>query len=240
MDKKVIIIFGGTGVLCSEIGKGLANKNNYCILIGRNNQKILSLLSNPNIEFFPCDVTITKEIYNVYEHVYNKYHKIDVVINGMGVNSQEPFLSINSDNIQSIMNVNFNAVVFSCQQAYSYMQTNGGCIINIGSVSGTIPLSKVFIYSCSKAAIHNLTKNLAREWGKQNIRVNTLIPGFFPAEQNKKILTPERTEQILKHTPLQRFGNPKELIEPIWMMCNATYMTGTEITIDGGFSCQTI
>ena len=240
MDSKIIMIFGGTGVLCRAIGNGLAEKNNTCILIGRNKDNITNLLEHPNIEFLKCDVTKVNEIHDVYLIVYNKYKQIDVVINGMGINSQQPLLSIEPNDIHMIMDVNFNALFCSCQEAYKHMHEHGGCIINLGSVSGIIPLSKVFIYSCSKAAVHSISKNLAREWGKDNIRVNTLIPGFFPAEQNKKILTPERTQSILQHTPLQRFGDPKELIEPVWMICNASYMTGSEIIVDGGFSCQTI
>jgi len=240
MNNKIIIIFGGTGVLCREIGLGLAEKHNTCILIGRKQENISHLIDHPNIEFLKCDVTKQNELENVYLIVFHKYKKIDVVINGMGVNSQQPLLNIKPIDIQMIMDVNFNSLFCSCQEAYKYMHETGGCIINMGSVSGIIPLSKVFIYSCSKAAVHSITKNLAREWGKNNIRVNTLIPGFFPAEQNKKILTPERTQSILQHTPLQRFGDPKELIEPVWMICNASYMTGSELIIDGGFSCQTI
>ena len=240
MVYKIVIIFGGTGVLCREIGNGLAKKDNKCILIGRKQQNVEEIIKGDNLEFMYCDVSKPNDIENVYSKVIEKYKRIDVVINGMGINSQQPLLSINSNDIYDIMNVNFNAVLISCQEAYKYMQHTGGSIINIGSVSGITPLSKVFIYSCSKAAVHNISKNLAREWGKYNIRVNTLIPGFFPAEQNKKILTPERTNRIIEHTPLGRFGKSEELIEPIWMLCNSTFITGSEIVVDGGFSCQTI
>ena len=240
MVYKIVIIFGGTGVLCSEIGNGLAKKGNMCILVGRKQSNVEELIKCDNIEFMYCDVSIPNNIEKVYTNVFEKYKRIDVVINGMGINSQQPLLSINSKDIYDIMNVNFNALFKSCQEAYKYMQYTGGSIINIGSVSGITPLSKVFIYSCSKAAVHNITKNLAREWGKYNIRVNTLIPGFFPAEQNKKILTSERITSIIEHTPLGRFGNTEELIEPVWMLCNSTFITGSEIVVDGGFSCQTI
>jgi len=94
----------------------------------------------------------------------------------------------------------------------------------------------------SKAAVHNISKNLAREWGTKNIRVNTVVPGFFPAEQNRKLLTPERTEQILGHTPMQRFGEAQELSGATLLLAAdaGSFITGTEILVDGGYAAMTI
>ena len=88
---------------------------------------------------------------------------------------------------------------------------DGASVINVGSASGLTPLSRVFTYSLTKAAVHNLTKSLAREWGGLGIRCNALVPGFFPADQNRAILTPERVGAILAHTPLGRFGDAGDL-----------------------------
>src|SRR5690606_31046028 len=98
-------------------------------------------------------------------------------------------------------------------------------------------------YSLSKAAVHNLSKNLAREWAPHGIRVNTLVPGFFPAEQNKKILAPERRERILDHTPMQRFGEASELIGATLLLASnqaGGFITGSELIIDGGFAAMAI
>ena len=87
----------------------------------------------------------------------------------------------------------------------------GGSIVNLGSMSGLVPLSRVFTYSMMKAAVHNLTKNLAREWAPHKVRVNAIVPGFFPAEQNRQVLTPDRVAAIMGHTPMKRFGESREL-----------------------------
>ena len=109
-------------------------------------------------------------------------------------------------------------------------------------MSGVIPLSRVFTYSMTKAAVHNISKNLAREWATQGVRVNTLVPGFFPAEQNRKVLTPERVGQIMGHTPMQRFGDSNELDGATLLLASeaGSFMTGTEIVDDGGYACMTI
>ena len=119
----------------------------------------------------------------------------------------------------------------------------GGSIINVGSMSGLIPLSRVFTYSLTKAAVHNLSKNLAREWAPHNIRVNTLVPGFFPAEQNRKVLTPDRVEKIMGHTPMNRFGNAEELIGATLLLASknaGSFITGEELVVDGGYASMTI
>jgi NAD(P)-dependent dehydrogenase (short-subunit alcohol dehydrogenase family) len=139
-------------------------------------------------------------------------------------------------------------VFLSCQVFGKYFvdrqakDGTGGSIINVGSMSGVIPLSRVFTYSATKAAVHNLTKNLAREWATEKIRVNTLVPGFFPAEQNKKVLTPERVEQIMGHTPMKRFGEANELVGATLLLASdaGSFITGIEMIVDGGYAAMTI
>ena len=94
----------------------------------------------------------------------------------------------------------------------------------------------------TKAAVHNLTKNLAREWGPLGIRVNVLVPGFFPAEQNRKILSPDRVDSILGHTPLGRFGEADELAGATLLLASdaGRFITGAELVVDGGFDAVTI
>ena len=142
-----------------------------------------------------------------------------------------------------IININLKSVMVSCQVFGKLMlSTGGGSIINLGSMSGIIPLSRVFTYSATKAAVHNLSKNLAREWAAQGLRVNTLVPGFFPAEQNRKVLTPERVASIMGHTPMKRFGESRELIGASLLLASdaGSFITGTEVVVDGGFAAMSI
>ena len=145
---------------------------------------------------------------------------------------------------ERILATNTKAVFNACQVFGKYFLESRikASIINVGSMSGLTPLSRVFAYSMSKAAVHNISKNLAREWADHGIRVNTLVPGFFPAEQNRKILTQERVDQIMSHTPMKRFGEPNELAGATLLLASdaGSFITGSEIIVDGGFSAMTI
>jgi NAD(P)-dependent dehydrogenase (short-subunit alcohol dehydrogenase family) len=140
--------------------------------------------------------------------------------------------------------INLTGVFLGCQVFGRHLvaRGEGGAIINLGSMSGLVPLSRVFTYSATKAAVHNLSKNLAREWAPQRVRVNTLVPGFFPAEQNRKILSPERTAAILGHTPMKRFGEARELVGATLLLAGAggSFITGAELVVDGGYHAMTI
>jgi NAD(P)-dependent dehydrogenase (short-subunit alcohol dehydrogenase family) len=119
----------------------------------------------------------------------------------------------------------------------------GGSIINISSVSSGPPLSKVFTYGITKAGVNQITQFLGRELAPYGVRVNAILPGFFPAEQNRKLLTEERTASILAHTPMARFGEARELVgAAVYLASDAasSFVTGSILRVDGGFTAMTI
>ncbi|MFP4281538.1 MAG: SDR family oxidoreductase, partial [Opitutales bacterium] len=195
--------------------------------------------------FIPTDVASRAALEELCKAVVARHGTIDILVNGAGVNSPTPFFDISEDEIDRILAVNLKGVILACQVFGQQMvgQEHGGSIINVGSISGLNPLSRVFTYGASKAAVHNLTRNLAREWGQQGVRVNTLVPGFFPAEQNRKVLTPDRVETILGKTPMHRFGEAHELVGATLLLASRRaggFLTGTELIVDGGFNAFSI
>ncbi|OPZ70541.1 MAG: putative oxidoreductase UxuB [Verrucomicrobia bacterium ADurb.Bin474] len=245
---KVAVVIGGTGELCGAIASGLAQAGAEVVLVGRDPEKARVRLDGiraegGNVRFFPSDVSTRASLENLCGRVVEDLGKVDILINGAGVNSATPFFEISEDEFDRIMLVNFKSVFLSCQVFGSHMVSNGsGSIINIGSASGLTPLSRVFTYSASKGAVHNLSKNLAREWAASGVRVNILVPGFFPAEQNRKVLTPDRIESIMRHTPMRRFGDSKELIGAALLLASeaGSFITGHELVVDGGYASMTI
>ena len=200
--------------------------------------------TDADVAFEPCDATDRSGLAALVARVVDTHGRVDVLVNGAGVNSATPFFDIQEDEFERIIKINLKGVFLGSQIFGKYLvdRGEGGSIINLGSMSGVVPLSRVFTYSASKAAVHNLSKNLAREWAPKKVRVNTLVPGFFPAEQNRKVLTPDRVNSIMGHTPMKRFGEAGELIGATLLLASdaGSFITGSEIIVDGGYHAMTI
>jgi len=247
---RVAVIIGGTGELCGAIAEGLSAAGAEVVLVGRSPEKARVRLEKIAAAggrgwFHAAEATSKQDLEKLRDAVVKRSGRIDIVINGAGMNSPTPFFDISEEEFERIVRVNVNAVFLGCQVFGKYLveRGQGGSVINIGSMSGLTPLSRVFTYSATKAAVHNLSKNLAREWAPHRVRVNTLVPGFFPAEQNRKVLTPERVASIMGHTPMGRFGSANELVGAVLLLASeraGSFITGTELVVDGGFNAMSL
>lgn len=249
LANKTAVVIGGTGTLGGAFCDALAGAGAHVVVVGRNDEHGAEAVrritaAGGSGEYFRADSTSREDLEALAAQLKANQRACDVLINGAGINSPTPFLEIGDDEWDRILNVNLRSVRLACQVFGRSMLESGtkGSIINIASLSGIIPLSRVFTYSATKAAVLNLTQNLAREWAPHGIRVNALSPGFFPAEQNRKVLTPDRVENIMRHTPMKRFGEPHELAGAILLMASSagSFLTGTNIVVDGGFTAMTI
>ena len=246
---KVAVVIGGTGELCGAMAQGLASAGAEVVLVGRSEEKAKARMEKIHAAggkayFLSAEASSKAELQSLLDTVLGRSKKVDIVINGAGVNSATPFFDIAEDEFERIIKINLKGVFLGCQIFGKYLveRGEGGSIINLGSMSGVVPLSRVFTYSASKAAVHNLSKNLAREWAPKKVRVNTLVPGFFPAEQNRKVLTPDRVNSIMGHTPMKRFGEAQELVGATLLLAGdaGSFITGSEIIVDGGYHAMTI
>lgn len=250
LSGKTAVVTGGTGVLGGEMAKTLAKAGAHAVLVGRSAKKGAEVRAaieadGGSAEVVTADVTERAGIEKVAAHLGEAGRAVDILVNAAGVNAATPFFEIPDEEWERIFRVNLGATMAACQIFAKGMidRGEGGAIINIASMSAITPLSKVFTYSASKAALLNLTQNLAREFAPHRVRVNALSPGFFPAEQNRKILTPERTASIMGHTPMSRFGESHELAGATLLLASdaaGSFITGHNLVVDGGFSAMTI
>lgn len=249
LKNRIAVVIGGTGELCGAMAEALAAHGAQVALVGRDERKAASRLeriaqAGGTAWFESCDMGKKTEVEDLLARVLVRAGQVDILINGAGVNAATPFLEIAEEEFDRIFQVNVKAVFFALQVFGNYFveSDRSASIINVGSESALVPLSKVFTYSATKAAVHNLSKNLAREWAAKGIRVNTLVPGFFPAEQNRKILQPERIEKILGKTPMGRFGEAWELGGAAVFLASdaSSFVTGAELVVDGGFNAMTL
>lgn len=249
LDGRRAVVIGGTGVLCGQMASTLARAGASVIVAGRNAEKGAAVVqkiiaAGGAAAFVTADVVDHASLIELHNRVVGSYGPVDVLVNGAGINSATPYDDINADEWDRLLATNFTAVHQACQLfSRDMIERRRGSIINVASVSAQTPLSRVFAYSASKAAVVNYTQNLARELARFGVRVNCISPGFFPAEQNRKILDAERTAKILAHTPMNRFGEPQELDGAVLLLaCEraGSFLTGANLVVDGGFSAMTI
>jgi NAD(P)-dependent dehydrogenase (short-subunit alcohol dehydrogenase family) len=247
---KTAVAIGGNGVLGSAMAKGLADHGAKVAIVGRNLETaeavVKEIIENGGeAKAFQADVSSKDSLVQAANEIEQWSGGWDILLNAPGTNSPTPFFDLDMDEYDKIMDINLKGIVMTCQIFAKRMieQERKGSIINISSVSSTTPLSRVFTYSVSKAGLNSVTQFLAREFATSGIRVNAIIPGFFPAEQNRKILDKERIESIMGHTPMKRFGEAEELQGATVFLASdqaSSFVTGALIRVDGGFGAMTI
>ncbi len=239
---KVVVITGGGGVICSELGKAIAEAGAKVALLDLNeemaNEKAQELSAKGYIvRGYKANVLDKNSLKQAHQKILEEMGKCDILINGAGGNNPKAttdkeyyetgdmqkdiktFFGLEKEGIEFVFNLNLMGTILPTQEfAQDMIEKKAGNILNISSMNAFTPLTKIPAYSGAKAAVSNLTKWLAVHFSKMGIRVNAIAPGFFVTEQNRKLLwnddgTPtERTGKILAATPMERFGKVDELV----------------------------
>ncbi|MFM7521803.1 MAG: SDR family NAD(P)-dependent oxidoreductase [Planctomycetota bacterium] len=245
LSGRTAVVVGGTGVLGGALAEGLASAGALVVVAGRGADRGAARVdairaAGGQATFVAVEATERGSVEALLAATLAETGRADILVNCAGVNSAIPYFEIPDDDYDRVLDTNLKSTHLGCQVFGAAMaDAGGGAILNLGSVSADKPLSKVFIYSASKAAVVNYTQNVARELAPRGVRVNVLCPGFFPAEQNRRILSPERTAAIMGQTPMNRFGNPEELVGATLLLCApvaGSFITGTALYVDGGFT----
>ncbi|RXZ82705.1 SDR family oxidoreductase [Paenibacillaceae bacterium] len=246
---KTAIVIGGSSTLGGAMAEALAAHGANVAITARSADRAEGVLSRiaqagGQARAFEVEATSKSDLEQLLQGVLDWTGSADILLHCPGRNSATPFFDITEEEWDGIMDVNAKSVMLASQVFGKQMIAQGsGSIIHISSVSSGPALSRVFTYSASKAAVNNMTQFLAREFAGSNVRVNAIIPGFFPAEQNRAILSEERVASILGHTPMNRFGSPEELQGAVIYLASeraSGYVTGSLLRVDGGFGAMTI
>ncbi len=250
LNSQVAVVSGGGGVLPGAIADGFAKAGAKVVIVGRTPSKTdarVEAIRKQGYEAIGVSGNMSQkaDLERALDETVQAFGRVDILVNGAGINSATPFFDITEEEWRTIIDVDLTSVFLACQIFGKAMvdSGNGGSIINISSASSDPPLSRVFTYSIAKAGVNQLTKFLARELAPQRVRVNAILPGFFPAEQNRKLLTAERTADIMRHTPMARFGDADELVATAIYLASgkaSSFVTGAIVRVDGGFGAMTI
>lgn len=263
LSEEVAVVIGGTGILGGGMARALATAGAKVVVAGRNssrgNARVAEIAkSGGQAVFVETDATDRASLEDLLAATTRAFGIPSVLVNAAGGNDprvtvtpENPFSEISTEDWVENFDLNLvGGALVPCQVIGQAMVDAGrGSVINIASASAHLPLSRVVAYSAAKAAVINLTQFLAREWAQAGVRVNSISPGFFPAEQNLRLLfnpdgsTTPRAAAILGHTPMARFGEAEELDGAVVFLASpqaSSFVTGSDIRVDGGFLSQTI
>lgn len=262
LSGKVAVVLGGTGTLGGAMAEALGRAGATVAVCGRNAERgeaRAAQLAEAGVQakFVAADALDPGSLAEAAERIESQLGPVATLVSAAGGNRPEAtlppgadFCDLPTDAWRDVFDLNLVGGALLPAQAFgkAMVARGEGSVINIASMSGMIPLSRVVAYSAAKAAVLNLTQFLAREWATKGVRVNAISPGFFPADQNRKLLMnddgsyTDRGQQIIGHTPMGRFGKAEELGGAVvWLASDgASFVTGQNIVVDGGFSSMTI
>ena len=257
---KTAIITGGTGVLGSEMTRGLAKAGANTVVIGRNQENGERLRreltdSGGKALFVQADVLNREQLEKAKAIILAEFGTIDILVNAAGGNMagavitpQQTFFDLDMDQFEKVVDLNLKGTVLpTLVFCDSMTQRRQGVIVNIASMASYRPITRVVGYGAAKSAVMNFTEWLAIELASkfgEGLRVNGIAPGFFITEQNRTLLTnpdgsyTERGSNVIRNTPFKRFGEPEELIGTLLWLCSdaSRFVTGVTIPVDGGFN----
>lgn len=244
MSGRVAVVLGGTSGLGKAISLGLAAHGADVIPAGRRPDAVACVCSHirqmgrRTLET-TVDVTDRETIAAVRDQLLQQMGRLDILVNAAGITFRKPTVEISNTEWSGLFSTNLDGVLYACQVFYEPLKASGaGRVINIASLGSFVAFQEVAAYCASKAAVLSLTRNLAVEWARDKICVNAIAPGVFPTELNSKLLNgTERGREILLRTPMNRFGQPDEIVGAAVLLASdgASFITGHCIAVDGGF-----
>lgn len=248
LSKRVAFVTGGNGGIGLGMAKGLAAAGATVVIAGRNKAKAEAALAELKAtgaaaEFVELDVLQEASCHQAIDRTAQKFGRLDILVNNAGTSVRKPPEQLTAADWHLVMNTNLTSAFFCSQAAYPHMKRGGGGkIINIGSMMSTFGASYASPYASSKGAIVQMAKSLAVAWAKDNIQVNSILPGWINTELTKKAR--EQVEglhdKVLARTPAQRWGEPGDFAGvAVFLAAPASdFITGASIAVDGGYSVQ--
>jgi glucose 1-dehydrogenase len=249
-NKKVAIVTGSSEGIGRSIALALANSGEYSGIVtnsrkGQEAQQVADEITTLGCDSIAVEADVSKEsdCIKLIEDTFKRYGRIDVLVNNAGTQKDVPFEETSIEEWYKIIAVDLTGPFVCSREAVRHMEKQpypkGGCIINISSVHQIIPKPHYIPYATSKAGIEMMTKTMALELAKDNIRANVVAPGAIETDMNRDLKNnKDLREKVLKQIPIQRIGNPEEVANVVEFLASnkASYVTGTTFYVDGGMT----
>jgi NAD(P)-dependent dehydrogenase (short-subunit alcohol dehydrogenase family) len=268
LKNKVAVVTGGAGIICSEMARSLAAQGVKTVILDLNKEAAIKVAEQIEKEFKTPSIGLSANVLDkasvetAKNEIIKKFGTVDILVNGAGGNSpaattkvdkiegnekpEDTFFGLQIEGFDKVFDLNFKGTLLPSMVFGAVMVSKkSGVIINISSMNSYRPLTRIAAYSAAKAAVNNFTQWLAVHFSKTGVRVNAIAPGFLLTNQNRFLLTDEKTgemtargKKIINSTPMERYCVPEELTGTLLYLASdlSKAVTGIIIPVDGGFS----
>jgi len=239
LEHQRVLVVGGTSGIGLGIAHGFAKAGAAVLAAGLEpeaaDQSLRQL--HPRSAACDCDATDLSAVESLMAHAAETLGGLDTLVNAQGIHHKAPSQDVTDEVFDRVLQVNLHSVFRVCRTAYPLLKTSQGCVINIASLGAFFGLLHAAAYTASKGAVAQVTKTLAVDWAPDGIRCNAIAPGWIVTPLSKPLLAdPERSDPILRRTPLGRLGEIDDIVGPVMFLASdlARFITGTVLVVDGG------
>jgi NAD(P)-dependent dehydrogenase (short-subunit alcohol dehydrogenase family) len=250
---RVALVTGASSGLGAQFARVLARSGAAVVLSARRVERLKSLRAEIEAEggdahVVPMDVSDPVSIRAGVAHAETEMGAIDILINNSGVSATQKLTEVTPEDYDYVMNTNTRGAFFVAQEVAKRMIARaqgaapgtytGGRIVNVASMAGLRALAKIGVYAMSKAAVVHMTRAMALEWGRYDINVNALCPGYIDTEINHHHWQTEAGQKLIQMLPRKRVGQPSDLDTALLMLCanESRFINGSVIQADDGFA----
>jgi tropinone reductase I len=246
LDGQCALVTGASAGIGLAVARELALLGADILMVARDDALLAQAAADiaeerigATIRHFAADVSDPEQRREVFDWIADLDAPLSILVNNAGVNVKKATLELDADDFARVLDTNVQAAFALSQLSHPFLKQHGSAsIVNVGSVSGLSHVRTGPLYGLSKAALHQLTRNLACEWASDGIRVNSVAPWYIRTRRTSEALSnPEYFEEVLSRTPMRRIGEPEEVAAAVAFLClpASSYITGECIAVDGGF-----
>ena len=246
LDGQAALITGASAGIGRAVAAEFARLGAEVLMVARDEALLASTAADIEddvdgavVRYFAADVSDAEQRQEIFDWIRDLASPLSILVNNVGTNIRKATLDLNEDDFAKVLDTNVHAVFEMSRLAHAFLKEHGSAsIVNIGSVSGLTHVRTGPLYGLSKAAVHQLSKNLACEWASDGIRVNSVAPWYIRTRRTSEALSnPDYFEEVLARTPMKRIGEPEEVAAAVAFLAMpaSSYITGECIAVDGGF-----
>jgi tropinone reductase I len=246
LDGQAALITGASAGIGRAVAAEFARLGAEVLMVARDEALLASASADIEddvdgavVRYFAADVSDAEQRQEIFDWIRDLASPLSILVNNVGTNIRKATLDLNEDDFAKVLDTNVHAVFEMSRLAHAFLKEHGSAsIVNIGSVSGLTHVRTGPLYGLSKAAVHQLTINLACEWASDGIRVNSVAPWYIRTRRTSEALSnPDYFEEVLARTPMKRIGEPEEVAAAVAFLAMpaSSYITGECIAVDGGF-----